>query len=132
MMEKIFNHKHAKKPQEVRRVDVPLGRSTGGLFCVGDGQNPEPQSTCVLLRLLPKSVRRIRLVNRVARQPSAMIVVRPSYLANTAPATWRAAIFSRRASKRLPVSRLASTYGWRSPSVCMTRTRVPFWDFFTM
>jgi len=110
----------------------PTGEVTGWFVLRRDRQNRGPRSTYLLLRLLLKNVRRIRLVNRAAHEPPAIRVVWPGYLTNTAPAPCRAAIFSRRVSKRLPVSRLASTQGWRSPSVCMTRTRVPFWHFFTM
>ena len=80
-------------------------------------QSRGPRSTYLLLRLLLKNVRRIRLVNRAAHEPPAIRVVWPGYLTNTAPAPCRAAIFSRRVSKRLPVSRLASTQGWRADPV---------------
>ncbi len=56
------------------------------------------------------------------------------YLPEAAPAAcgYMPAIFSSRAFMLRPVSRVASTAGWPSPSVCVTRTRVSGFAFFTM
>src|SRR2546430_12863301 len=128
----IFNHKHGEEKLRCALSRCSTGQVNWWFVLRRGRQSRGPRSTYLLLQLLLKNVRRIRLVNRAAHELPAIRVVWPGYLTNTAPTPCRAAIFSRRVSKRLPVSRLASTQGWRSPSVCMTRTRVPFWHFFTM
>jgi len=91
--------------------------------------------TCLPCSVLLKNVRIRDLENRKCCFLAALGQVRRILSAAYLPAAscaYMAAIFSRSASMLRPVSRVASTEGWPSPSVCITRTLVPSCPFFTI